>query len=86
MLKSANDMFKQVKCITNRNPTFLKEAYKYSNLVDLQNDERFIEPNEKFIQYDGVWQVWRMPKDKRPKLVGRFDNLMSAVYRARLGV
>ena len=75
---------RKIKTITNRNPMFLKTAYKYHDIVDLQNDERFICVGEKYISYDGSWKVYKMTKDRVPRLCGRFPILHSAVFRARL--
>jgi hypothetical protein len=75
-----------IKTITNRDPVFLKTAYKYDNLVNLQNDERFIGVGEKYISYDGSWTVYKMTKGRIPRLCGRFDSLHRAVFRARLTV
>ena len=78
---------RKVKTITQRNPIFLKTAYKYDHLIDLQNDDRFIEAGERFITYDAerkVWRVYKMPKDrdKPRRLSGAFDNVISAVFCA----
>ena len=77
----------KVKAITQRDPEFLKTTYKYDNLVDLQNDERFIKIGEKFLRYkDGLWMVYKMNKERIPRLCGKFKTLHTAVYRARLSV
>jgi len=78
---------RKVKTITQRNPTFLQTAYKYDHLIDLQNDDRFIESGERYITYDSdqkVWRVYKMPRDrdKPHRLSGNFDHLMSAVFCA----
>jgi len=78
---------RKVKTITQRNPTFLQTAYKYDHLIDLQNDDRFIESGERYITYDSdqkVWRVYKMPRDrdKPRRLSGNFDHLMSAVFCA----
>lgn len=78
---------RKVKTITQRNPTFLQTAYKYDHLIDLQNDDRFIESGERYITYDAdqkVWRVYKMPRDrdKPRRLSGNFDHLMSAVFCA----
>ena len=79
-------MLQKIKTITNRDPMFLKTAYKYDNLVNLQNDERFIYVGEKYITYNGTWNVYKMTKGRLPRLCGRFDSLHRAVFRARLTV
>lgn len=78
---------RKIKTITNRDPMFLKTAYKYDNLVDLQNDERFICVGEKYISYcDGSWDVYKMTKGRVPRLCGRFKLLPRAVFRSRLNI
>ena len=79
-------MFQKIKTITNRNPMFLQTAYKYDEIVNLQNDERFIVVGEKYIAYDGEWNVYKMTKGRVPRLCGRFASLPRAVFRARLSV
>ena len=75
-------MFKRIKCITNRHPRFLKEAYQHDNLIDLQNDDRFIRRNEAFIVWDdGAWDLYRMADP--PRMMGRYENLMRAVFYGR---
>lgn len=85
-LRTMLSMFQKIKTITNRDPMFLKTAYKYDNLVNLQNDERFIYVGEKYITYNGTWNVYKMTKGRLPRLCGRFDSLHRAVFRARLTV
>ncbi len=79
-------MLQKIKTITNRNPMFLQTAYKYDEIVNLQNDERFISVGEKYIAYDGEWNVYKMTKGRVPRLCGRFASLPRAVFRARLSV
>lgn len=85
-LKRLMQTMQPIKTITNRDPMFLKTAYKYDSLVNLQNDERFISVGEKYISYNGHWNVYKMTKGRTPRLCGRFDSLHRAVYRARLSV
>jgi hypothetical protein len=79
-------MMAKIKTITNRNPMFLQTAYKYDEIVNLQNDERFISVGEKYIAFDGEWKVYKMTKGRVPRLCGRFASLPRAVFRARLSV
>lgn len=75
-------MFKRIKCITNRHPRFLKEAYAHDVLIDLQNDERFIKKGEPFIRWDhGAWDLFKM--DDPPRMMGRYENLGRAVFYGR---
>jgi hypothetical protein len=83
--KMLQSFTKPIKTITQRNPNFLKQAYKYGHLIDLQNDERFISPSEKFIVYypqEDVWTVYKMTKDRKRSLGGRFKHVIDAVFHA----
>ena len=74
-----------VKVVTDRDPNFLKTAYRYGHLVDLQNDERFIDANERFIRYNGgIWELYRMGKDRKRRIVGRYHKLTRAYFHAHL--
>lgn len=75
-----------IKTITNQDPMFLETAFKYDNLVNLLNDERFVCVGEKYISYNGSWNVYKMTKGRLPRLCGRFKTLHSAVHRARLRI
>lgn len=70
-----------VKTITNRNPVFLKAAYACPS-VDLVNHEGEIETDEKFIQWNKDWMVYRMNRNRVPIPCGRFQNLHAAINRA----
>lgn len=75
-------MFKRIKCITNRHPLFLKEAYLHDNLLDLQNDERFIKKYEPYIVWrDGCWYLYRM--EDPPRMCGFFREIRRAVLFGR---
>ena len=67
-LKRLMQTMQPIKTITNRDPMFLKTAYKYDSLVNLQNDERFISVGEKYISYNGHWNVYKMTKGRLPRL------------------
>ena len=67
-----------VKAVTNRHPTFLKEAYKLDGVVDLVNDERWISHGDRFIRFDGLSFVVCIKADN-PISVRKFNNLRSAV-------
>jgi hypothetical protein len=72
-----------VKTITDRDPKFLKEAYKFGNLVDLQNDERFIKHGESYIRYVRGWYAVYTHGDS-PRLRSRSKDLITAVCKARI--
>lgn len=74
-----------VKCITNRHPTFLKAAYACPE-VDLQSHDWFIEPAEKFIQWDqitGDWIVNLMLPERVPRFIGRYPTIRAAIVKAK---
>ena len=78
-------VIKKVKTITNRDATFLKTAYKYDVLVDLQNDESFIKSGERFIDYiEGKWCVFKLDKLRIRRYIGAYPNLHSAVFAAKI--
>jgi hypothetical protein len=72
-----------VKAITQSDPTFLKTVYKHDSLVDLVNHERFVDIGERYIVYtQKMWRVYKMGKDRNPRLCGYFTNLHLAVANA----
>jgi hypothetical protein len=68
-----------VKVITNRHPTFLKAAYACPN-VDLQNHTGFIDPLEKYIEWDGSWVIRQMTAERVPCFIGRYPTLRTAIF------
>jgi hypothetical protein len=76
---------RKIKVITQSNPIFLKTVYKHDDLVDLQNDDRWLKRNERFITYaDATWYVRRKDAEGYPRLCGSFTTFLSAIYCARL--
>ena len=75
----------KVKAVTSNDPTFLKTAYKYDHLIELVNNEIYIRRNECYITYQGQWFVYRMGLDFKPRRQGQYNNVFSAIYKARLG-
>lgn len=71
-----------VKAVTNRHPTFLKEAYALDGIVDLVNDDRYLAHGDRYIRFDGISFVVCIKTDK-PISVRKFSNLRSAVNCAR---
>jgi hypothetical protein len=71
-----------IKVITNRHPQFLKAAYANPE-VDLQNHAGFIDPLEKFIEWDGSWVVREMTAERVPRFVARCRELETAIYKAK---
>lgn len=77
-------MFKRIKVVTNRSPIFLKQAYPHQ-AVELIDHSGFVKRNERFITWDGRWNVWRMRHSNGefiPVYQGAFDNLNSAIFQA----
>lgn len=75
----------KVKAITDHRPSFLKDAYKHDNLVELMNDERFIDVGERYIKYTPKsWKVYRMDKSRVPRICGSYPTITKAVFYARL--
>ena len=74
----------KIKTITQRDPIFLKTAYKHDHLIDLMNHEGFVDEGERFLRYDqGLWKLYKMTADRAPRLYGRFKTLHTAVFKAR---
>ncbi len=69
-----------IKVITNRAPAFLKAAYANPE-VDLQNHAGFIDPQEKFIEWDGSWVIREMTAERVPRFVSRCQTLEAAIYK-----
>jgi len=76
-------IFEKMNAITCREPAFLKAAYKFSHLVELQNDKKSIKRGLVFITYDdGAWDLWR--QSDPPRYLGRYESLNRAVFYGRL--
>jgi len=74
----------RVKAITQSDPTFLKTVYKHDALIDLVNHERFVETGERYIVYRSkLWRVYKMGRDREPRLCGYFPNFFQAVATAQ---
>ena len=72
-----------IKVITNRAPAFLKAAYANPD-VDLQNHHGFIQPGERYIEWDGgTWIVQVMLPERVPRFVGKYGELTRAMMVAR---
>ena len=75
----------KVKAITDHRPTFLKTVYKYDNLIELMNHERFIDVGEKYIKYSPEsWKVYKMDKSRVPRYCGSYETITRAIFYARL--
>lgn len=74
----------KVKALTSNNPLFLKLAYKLDDRIELVNSEIYIKPNEKYLKYQDRWLVYRMGNDHKPKLQGKYEDVFSAIHRARI--
>ena len=75
----------KVKAITDHRPTFLKTVYKYDNLIEIMNHERFINVGEKYIKYSPEsWTVYKMDKSRVPRYCGSYETITRAIFYARL--
>ena len=71
-----------IKVITNRAPAFLKAAYANPE-VDLQNHPGFIDPQEKYVEWDGSWVIREMTAERVPRFVSRWDTLERAIFKIK---
>lgn len=71
-----------IKVITNRAPAFLKAAYSTPS-IDLQNHTGFIDPQERYIEWDGSWVIREMTAERVPRFVGRHADLKSAIFHTQ---
>lgn len=71
-----------IKVITNRHPAFLKAAYACPE-VDLQNHPGFIDPQERYIEWDGSWVIKEMTAERVPRFVGRHPDLRTAMFHMK---
>lgn len=73
----------KVKAITCRDPTFLKTTYALDHIIDLIDDEKYLKTHERYIKFDGRWRLFRMGSDRIPRHQGIFDNISTAIHKAR---
>ena len=75
-------MTRKVKVIACNDDLFKQAAIKYDHLVVPVKTETTIPLRERFIRYsDGNWIVFKQ-QPEYPRYMGRFGNLMSAVFCA----
>ena len=75
-------MTRKVKIIACNDDLFKQAAIKYDHLVVSTKTESSIPVRERFIRYnDRIWVVFKQ-EPECPRYMGRFDNLMSAVFCA----
>jgi hypothetical protein len=68
-----------LKCITNRDPRFLKEAYREE--LDLVPHAGWIEPQERYIEWTGdFWLVLTMTIERVPRFFGRYPTCKRAIF------
>lgn len=72
-----------IKAVTDRSPTFLKEAYSLHGIVDLVNGERWINRGDRFIRFDGASFVVCIKTIDSTINVRKFNNMRSAVNCAK---
>lgn len=77
-------MFKP-KAVTHHHHTFLKQAYKHDELIELVSHERYLAHGDRYIKFDpvsGRFGVFIHTTDE-PVRVRQFNDLLSAVNCAR---
>jgi hypothetical protein len=67
--------------ITDRPAMIKNEVNKRKSLVFAGLSE--IKTNEVYISFMGRWSVYRMDKDRIPRLCGHYPDIQSAIFRAR---
>ena len=73
----------KVKAITHHHHRFLKDAYRMDSYVDLVNTVDEIKQGTRFISFQPDRQLFCVyTKGKRPILVGKYDNILSAIFYA----
>lgn len=73
----------RVKCITDRDPGFLQEAYKEDDL-DLIPHDGFVRHAENYIKWSRQgWSVYMMTIERVPRFVGRYPTCKRAIFYAR---
>ena len=71
-----------VKALTDRNPTFLQQAYKFNDL-ELLNELSTVKRGERFIRWRKGFQVCRMPTSRVPQICGTYPDLITAMFYAK---
>lgn len=74
---------RKVKAVAHHHPKFLKEAYRLDSFIDLVNTADQIKKGTRFISFtpqESLFCVYT--QDDRPKLVGKYDNILSAIFYA----
>ena len=75
-------MTRAVKTVASDDRRFIDAANQFGYLINQTKDERTIPMRERFIRFnEGVWVVFKQ-EPEYPRYIGRFDNLMSAVFCA----
>lgn len=71
-----------IYAVTHHDPTFLKEAYKHSD-IELINHEAFVPPGQKYLTWDGQWRLWKMLPERVPIPQGRYQTLNAALFYSK---
>lgn len=75
---------RKVTAVTHHNPKFLKEAYRMDSFINLVNTQGHVKKGAKYIEFEPETQrfcVWK--KTEPPTLIGKFEHIMSAMFRAK---
>lgn len=71
-----------LRCITDRAPVFLKQAYLHN--VMLVDHEGWIKPLEVFIKYEKRrWVTYRMTAERVPVALKRYESLTRLLFDAQ---
>ena len=74
---------KRVIALSHHNPHYLKATYANAFIDHVDHEDR-IKSGRKFISWDDGYRVWKMTPERVPIPIGRFPDLGSAIYRARI--
>ena len=74
-----------VACLSSTDAVFKKAMQDHAVLFTLCNDRREIKVHERYIVYQPERKRWAVYTNRQTHdaLVGRFDHVMTAVFKAR---
>jgi hypothetical protein len=75
-------MTTKIKAIACKDVAFKQALIKYNHLIVATKTVTAVQLRERFITYEnGLWLVFKQ-EPEYPRYMGRFNNLMSAVFHA----
>lgn len=74
-----------IKTITHHAPQFLKEAWRHHEVsILLVPTIDHVLAGDLFIQWDGKnYGLYRLTESRAPRYIGRYRELLSALFKAR---